>query len=179
MGSPRWARATAVAVLPFTLFASLGCYGTFPLTHAVYRWNGRVTSYEFVHSLLMWVLLIIPVYWVAFLVDFLIFNFVEFWFDETLDLVVDKTLADGRVVHLETAPDRSSMHVTVSRGDVVLQEEHHIRMPDGSIEIYDGSGGYVGKVRIDGDVAQVFDRDGVARGSFARGEIPRGELASP
>lgn len=179
MGSPRWARATAVAVLPFTLFASLGCYGQFPLTHAVYRWNGRVTSYDWVHSLLLWVLLIIPVYWVAGVVDFLIFNFIEFWFDETLDLVVDTTLADGRVVHMETTPDRSSMHVTVSRGDVIVQEERHIRMPDGSIEIYDGSGGYIGTVRIDGDVAQIFDRDGVAQGSFARGELARPVLVSP
>jgi hypothetical protein len=173
MRSPRWVRATAWTVLPFTVFASLGCYGRFPLTHAIYRWNGKVTSYEWVHSLLMWVLLIIPVYWVAFLVDFVIFNFVEFWFDETLDLCVDRTLEDGRVVHMETAPDRGSMRVTVSRGDVVLAEERHIRMPDGSIEIYDGGGDYRGTVRIDGDRAQIVDRDGNVRGSFARGDFAR------
>lgn len=179
MRPPRWVRATAVAVLPFTVFASLGCYGKFPITHAIYRWNGKVTSYEWVHSLLLWVLLIIPVYWVAFLVDFVIFNFVEFWFDETLDLVVDRTLEDGRVVHMETTPDRSSMHVTVSRGDVIVQEERHIRMPDGSIEIYDGAGAYLGKVSIDGDVAHIFDRDGIEQGSFARGEFDRATFATP
>jgi hypothetical protein len=55
-----------------------GCYGKFNLTRKIYDANGQVSD-KFLRSGLTWVLVIIPVYGVAALVDFVVFNTVEFW----------------------------------------------------------------------------------------------------
>jgi hypothetical protein len=54
-----------------------GCYGRFALTRKVYTWNGQATGNAFANSLIMWGLLIIPVYELAGLADLLIFNTIE------------------------------------------------------------------------------------------------------
>jgi hypothetical protein len=55
-----------------------GCYGSFNLTRKLYTWNGSLGD-RFVKSLVMWVMLIIPVYGLAGLADLAILNLVEFW----------------------------------------------------------------------------------------------------
>jgi hypothetical protein len=55
-----------------------GCYGKFPLVRTVYRVNGEVGN-KFLRSGLTWVLLILPVYGLAGLADFVILNTIEFW----------------------------------------------------------------------------------------------------
>jgi len=65
-----------MAVLTASTFT--GCYGKFALTKKVYEANGQVGD-KFLRSGLTWVLVIIPVYEVAALVDFIVFNTVEFW----------------------------------------------------------------------------------------------------
>lgn len=55
-----------------------GCYGKFALTRKVYELNGHVSD-KFLRSGLTWVFIIVPVYWVAALVDFIAFNTIEFW----------------------------------------------------------------------------------------------------
>lgn len=67
---------TGAALLATT---NVACYGQFALTHAVWGWNGHATNNKFVNSLLTWGLLIVPVYELAAVGDFLIFNTIEFW----------------------------------------------------------------------------------------------------
>jgi len=55
-----------------------GCYGKFGLTRAIYRINGSIGD-KWVNSIVTWILLIIPVYEICGLVDFLIFNVIQFW----------------------------------------------------------------------------------------------------
>lgn len=55
-----------------------GCYGKFALTKKVYDLNGQVSD-KFLRSGLTWVFIIIPVYKIAALVDFIAFNTIEFW----------------------------------------------------------------------------------------------------
>jgi hypothetical protein len=55
-----------------------GCYGKFALTRKVYALNGEVHD-KFLRSGLTWVFLIFPVYGLAGLADFVVFNTVEFW----------------------------------------------------------------------------------------------------
>jgi hypothetical protein len=55
-----------------------GCYGSFSLTKRLYRWNGGLGS-KFAESAVMWVLIIIPVYELSLLGDFVLFNLIEFW----------------------------------------------------------------------------------------------------
>jgi hypothetical protein len=59
--------------------ANAGCYGQWALTSALHSWNGHATDNKFVNSLLTWGLIIVPVYELAAVGDFLIFNTIEFW----------------------------------------------------------------------------------------------------
>jgi hypothetical protein len=55
------------------------CYGKFALTRKIYSWNGTVSENKFVQSIVMWGLMIIPVYSIGGAVDILILNTIEFW----------------------------------------------------------------------------------------------------
>lgn len=62
-----------------TLTLTTGCFGTYGLTKKVYKWNEKVTDSNFANSLIMWGLIIIPVYEISLLVDLVIINTIEFW----------------------------------------------------------------------------------------------------
>ena len=55
-----------------------GCYGRFALTRTIYRINGSVGD-KWVNSIVTWIFIIIPVYAVCGLVDFLLLNVIQFW----------------------------------------------------------------------------------------------------
>ncbi|MBL9038877.1 MAG: DUF3332 family protein, partial [Archangium sp.] len=57
------------------------CYGQFALTRKLYGWNGSFEN-KFLSTLLMWVFMILPVYWVVGIADLLVFNLIEFWTDK-------------------------------------------------------------------------------------------------
>lgn len=57
---------------------SMNCYGGFVATRKIYNWNGGLGN-KWVKSIVMWVLIIIPVYPIATFVDFIILNVLEFW----------------------------------------------------------------------------------------------------
>lgn len=65
--------ACAISVLSLQ-----GCYGKMALTRKVYALNGSVHD-KFVRSLVTWAFIIVPVYGVSALVDFVLFNTIEFW----------------------------------------------------------------------------------------------------
>lgn len=60
----------------FSVFT--GCYGKFQLTRKVYEINSQVKD-KFLRSATTWAFIIIPVYGVAALLDFVLFNTMEFW----------------------------------------------------------------------------------------------------
>ncbi len=55
-----------------------GCYGKFAMTRKVYGVNGDVKD-KFLRSAVTWAFVIVPVYGVSALVDFVLFNTIEFW----------------------------------------------------------------------------------------------------
>ncbi|WP_298431890.1 DUF3332 family protein [Geobacter sp.] len=55
-----------------------GCFGRFALVRKIYQVNSQVND-KYVRSLVTWAFIIIPVYQVSGLVDFLVFNTIEFW----------------------------------------------------------------------------------------------------
>lgn len=61
------------------LITQTGCFGEFALTRKVYNWNDDISDSKVVKSLVMWVMMIIPVYGVAGFVDMIILNLIEFW----------------------------------------------------------------------------------------------------
>ncbi|MBU5635971.1 DUF3332 domain-containing protein [Geomonas sp. Red69] len=72
-------RITAALLAMVMAMVSLqGCYGKMALTRKVYQVNGEVGD-KYLRSLVTWVFIIVPVYGIAALVDFVLFNTIEFW----------------------------------------------------------------------------------------------------
>lgn len=67
-------------LLALLLLATTGCYGSFPLTHDVYAWNGKTGS-KWANEVVFVVFVIVPIYGVTLLVDALVLNSIEFWSD--------------------------------------------------------------------------------------------------
>lgn len=72
-------RIIALLVAAFVALSSLqGCYGKFALTRKIYAVNGEVKD-KYLRSLVTWAFIIVPVYGVSALADFILFNTIEFW----------------------------------------------------------------------------------------------------
>lgn len=67
-------------LLLITVLATMltGCFGKFSLTRKVYEANSEVSN-KFGRSLVTWAFVFVPVYGVSALLDFAIFNTIEFW----------------------------------------------------------------------------------------------------
>jgi hypothetical protein len=73
-----WKQKMIGIVTISALLVMTGCYGSFGLTKKVYDWNGQVGD-KTVNSLVMFGLLVIPVYEVSLLADWAVFNVIEYW----------------------------------------------------------------------------------------------------
>lgn len=71
----RW---VAVALLVALLPLATACYGRFQLVRNVYEANSSVKD-KYIRSGVTWLFVIVPVYGLAGLVDFLVLNVIEFW----------------------------------------------------------------------------------------------------
>ena len=76
----KYLRITALLLsLTLVTVSVSNCYGKFALTRKIYTWNGNVSENKFVKTLVMWGLMIIPVYGIGGAVDIIILNTIEFW----------------------------------------------------------------------------------------------------
>ncbi len=75
---------------------SAGCFGKFQLTRKVYDINKSIDD-KYVRSAATWILVIVPVYEVAALLDLIVFNVIEFWSGENpvASAPVTKVYAQG------------------------------------------------------------------------------------
>lgn len=71
-------QTTLVFLIAIFGLAQTGCFGKFALVNKMYSWNKTIGS-KFANSAVFWVFIIIPVYEVAFVVDFIALNLIEFW----------------------------------------------------------------------------------------------------
>lgn len=72
-------RITATLLAAAIAMTSLsGCYGKMALTRKVYQVNGEVQD-KYLRSLVSWIFIIVPVYGISALADFIVFNTIEFW----------------------------------------------------------------------------------------------------
>jgi len=56
-----------------------GCFGGFVLTQKLYKWNSQFHEDKFIVNAVFWVMLVVPVYEAAGLVDFCFLNTIHFW----------------------------------------------------------------------------------------------------
>ena len=69
--------AIVTACVVYTIMIQSACIGSFGLTKSVYDWNMGLNKW--VGELVFLVLVIIPVYGIALLIDAVILNLIEFW----------------------------------------------------------------------------------------------------
>ena len=168
---PRLIKVVACVVLVSLLPLATGCYGSFPLVHIIYKFNGEITDYKVVHSIVLWVFLIIPVYWVAFLGDFIVLNLIEFWTGEKI-MVSSQTLQDGTRVTLEPSADGTEAVLTASREGRVLQQMRFVRRSDTQLDVLDDSGRKVGMIlRTPASGLVLADAQGLPVKTLGNGEI--------
>ncbi|MBI5495200.1 MAG: DUF3332 family protein [Deltaproteobacteria bacterium] len=146
-------RKLCAGVLAAALGAS-GCYGSFAAVRRVHDFNGGITDSKFVHTLVMYALVIFPAYSIAIWVDVVILNVIEFWTDNN-PLARAPASADTRLASV----DEPAGGVTLTRGGhrYTLRPE-----ADGTLAVM-VDGKLVGHavVRADGGV-DLFAADGTA-----------------
>jgi len=129
----RW---VAVALLAALLPLTASCYGRFQLVRSVYEANSGVKD-KYVRSGVTWLLVIIPVYGLAALGDFLIVNVIEFWQGKNPMRAesgpVIRTAQIGADHFVQTLRHREgATEMTVERfRDGALVERLVLRQPDG------------------------------------------------
>lgn len=131
---------------------AVNCFGQFPLTRAIYQMNRRAgadlgedqTQHRMVQSVLMWVLVIIPVYNVGMLADVVALNLIEFWTGDPV--VIGSTREDGGIqVSLTPSMSGVGAMLKVSENGTVLMEQHVVKVSDTVFEMRDSSGNLMGK----------------------------------
>lgn len=145
-----------------------GCFGSFGATNALYDWNKDVSSSKWLQWLVFLVLIILPVYGLFILADALVINTIEFFSGKnpigggSADLGNGHTLRssktdDPNLVKHEIREDgelKRTVYVRrISDQEMVLLDEHmkpsgRARiLPDGSVQLLDGSGRVLSTVR--------------------------------
>jgi hypothetical protein len=147
-------KAIALALLICLAPATFtGCYGSFPLTKAVYRLNGGINNI-FLEQIVFWLFIFFPVYGIATFVDAVILNLIQFWLGDHTETAAT-TLDDGREVALTPGAAGNEAILSVSRDGVVLDQVRFVRLPNGECVVYDRSGAVTARVRPtqNGDLA--------------------------
>jgi hypothetical protein len=110
----KFRKALLYTLLTWTAFTQVGCFGKFALTRMIYEWNDSLGN-NFLKSLVMWVLIIIPVYAIAGFVDIVLLNLIEFWSGSNplamKEGEVEKQLLTKCGVTYELTATKNSFHV--------------------------------------------------------------------
>ena len=115
---------SAVLAMAVAMVSLQGCYGKMALTKKVYKINGEVSD-KYLRSLVTWVLVIVPVYEVSALADFVLFNTIEFWSGKNPIASADKEFQyseNGQTykVHARKSGDTITYRIKHYSGDTYL-----------------------------------------------------------
>lgn len=146
-GARRYVKYGLVAVVLIGMVPTVvGCFGRFPLTRAVYKFNDEISSNKIIKTLVMWAFIIIPVYGVATFADAIILNLIEFWTGNTIHVSNVQTLDDGTVIALAPGAAANEAVLTVSRDGELISRSTFVRLDSGSVEVFNLEGELAGLV---------------------------------
>jgi hypothetical protein len=171
-------RTAALLIAVFGLQATVsGCFGKFALTRKVYGFNDSIGN-KFLKSVVLWAMLIIPVYELSAFVDWFLFNLIEFWSGSNpIALEEGKTLekttvaADGTTLKMVIADKGATARVEVTRpGEqprvIVLSRT------ETSAAARDGAGALLGSIAFTNDGgAQLLGPDGSVRATRSKADV--------
>jgi hypothetical protein len=156
-----------------------GCFGKFALVRKVYGFNETIGD-KWLRSLLMFALVIIPVYSVAAFVDYVILNVIEFWTGtnpavanlgpgETLERTT--VAADGTRLQIVASDRGETLTLTVTRPGAAPAVTVLRKTPDGA-EARSETGALLSSLTVtEGGGAVVSDASGAALVQRSAAEI--------
>jgi hypothetical protein len=141
----RWLRRSVAVIMiaGFVPVATAGCFGKFRLVRKVYQFNKDISHDKWVQWLAFLVLVIVPIYGIATLVDAIVANSLEFW---TGTNPIQADVGTRKVVK---GPNGETITLTVAdpRRLHVLVEE-----PGGAVRTFE--------LVKEGDAVSAWDADG-------------------
>lgn len=158
-----------------------GCYGKFSLVRKLYEWNGSFDN-KYLVSILMWAMMIIPVYGIASFADFVVLNLIEFWTGTNPVASIEhedgsrsrvQRLADGSLRVTRSVGGQELPAFELSRGPgarfVVRAADGSAwssaeGLPDGSVELASSAGAQ----RVTPDEVRAVERSTDRRAAVAR-----------
>lgn len=150
-----WMNACAMMVAASIL---AGCYGRFPLTNALYDWNGSVTYNRVGQSIIMWVLVLIPVYQVCMIVDGVLINTVEYLSGRTV-MSAAEPVPEGLLAFEYVNATNATLRVPLHDGTTLAVSM--IRVAPSTCEVRDPQGTLLGTaVRAEDGALHLCDAQG-------------------
>lgn len=100
----------------FVMLVTTNCYGGFVATRKIYNWNGGLGN-KWVNTIVMWVMIIIPVYEIAAFVDFIVLNTLEFWTGSN-----PLAMKDGQSETQIVKRDGKEFEITATKNQFAIRE---------------------------------------------------------
>lgn len=142
------------------------CFGSFNLTRTVWKFNKNASGNQWVQELIFLVLIVVPVYEIAAVVDVLVINTIEFWTGSNpVNAGAGMEVGDERIVQLDDGTEavlvlESADTLRIERAGEVIR----VRKDAGTFTTLDGEGNVLSIVReADGGAIERVDADGVHR----------------
>ena len=129
---------TILTVLTMFNLVFLGCFGKFALTHKVVDFNTQVEG-KVPQSLVCAIFIILPVYGIAFLIDWIILNVIEFYTGENPATAEEEVIhsKDGKKAVMKTS--KNEMTFEIYENDTLINKLVISKSPDGKFttQIFD------------------------------------------
>jgi hypothetical protein len=163
-------RSVACLLVVGLLISSSGCFGSFTLTKKVYKFNQEVGD-KWVNELVFLVMIIVPVYSIASLLDAVILNSIEFWTGKNPMSGEAKVFEDpgnGTTAYLDLRT--GSLRYIQNSGQTAAEYVFE-RTSDGT-NVRDAEGNllFVCKARTDGGIT-LSRQDGSVISSYTVGDL--------
>ena len=142
----------ALAMAPIAL---TGCIGSFAAWHKVQEFNRDASDNEWVQELLFLVLHIIPVYGIAYLIDIVVINSIEFWTGENPMNTARTIVGDDGAVTTITPLDDNTLEVSVVTPDG-RENTFQLERGDESVTARDADGNVVARAAMTDGQAELL-----------------------
>jgi hypothetical protein len=147
----RWLRRSVAMIMiaGFVPVATAGCFGKFQLVRKVYQFNKDISHDKWVQWLTFLVLSIVPIYYIAGLVDMIVANSLEFWTGTNpiqAEVGTRKVVQgpNGETITL-TVAERQRLHVLVEEPSGAVRTFDLVKEGD-AVSAWDADGRLVGRV---------------------------------
>jgi hypothetical protein len=113
------------------------CYGPFPLTKAIYNWNGTLkgnnsTATKWIVEGVFLIMLVVPVYGATLFIDAVALNSIEFWTGKPVKIGKSEegtvvALADGTTASFSMSAEGHAARVRYTRDGTILRTVDIVR----------------------------------------------------